>query len=56
MMLKEICLKKYNNSVPPNKVYDAFQSVAEYRKSTIHISEDIVDFLVKIVKSGGVAL
>lgn len=42
--------------VPPNKVYDAFQSVAEYRKSTIHISEDIVDFLVKIVKSGGVAL
>ena len=42
--------------VPPDKVYQAFNSVTEYRKSTIHVSEEIIEFLFKIVKSGGISL
>lgn len=42
--------------VPPNKVYEAFRTVEDYRKNTIHISDDIVDFLMKIVRSGGIRI
>ena len=42
--------------VPPNKVYEAFHTVENYRKNTTHISEDVIDFLMKIVMSGGVRI
>lgn len=53
---KELAYFDIHGFVPPNKVYDAFHTVMEYRKSTINISEDIVDFLSKIVRSGGINL